>query len=68
MQLKIDVTVNSHGLHPSLFDHYCLQLKHPFTQQMLIKEQYVSATMLGAAYVMAGKTDMASALLGLMIH
>lgn len=46
---------------------YCLQLKHPFTQ-MFIKEQYISAAVPGAAYRMTIKTDMAPALLGLIVH
>ena len=54
--------------HLSLFNHCCLQLKHPFTQQMLLKEQYVSATVFGAASVKASETDVASDLLGLIVH
>ena len=54
--------------HLSLFNHCCLQLKNPFTQQMLLKEQHVSATVLGAASVKASEANMASDLLGLIVH
>ena len=35
---------------------------------MLLKEQYVSATVFGAASVKASETDVASDLLGLIVH
>ena len=35
---------------------------------MLLKEQYVSATVLGAASVKASEMDVASDLLGLIVH